>query len=106
VAVVDSSVHVVIRGADPGTDLSVTWSDQSSARVVAPAGSRFTYSAGRIEVDTSRGAIRIELPRTAGDVSVEVDGQLYLQGSPVSLQIMGPMVARTDTTIRFQVGDL
>ena len=105
VAVVDSSVSVVIRGADPGTDLSVTWTNQSSARVVAPTGSRFTYSAGRIEVDTSRGAIRIELPRNAGDVSVEVDGRLYLRGSPLSLQITGPMVDRTDDSIRFQVDD-
>jgi hypothetical protein len=105
VAVVDSAVHVVIRGADPGTDLSVSWTDQSSARVLAPTGSRFTYAAGRIEVDASRGAIRIELPRSAGAVSVEVDGHLYLQGSPVSLQITGPMVDRTDDSIRFQVGD-
>lgn len=103
VAVTDGSVHVIVRGADPGTDLAVTWTQQSSARVIAPAGSRFTYAAGRIEVDASRGDIRVELPRDAGEVSLEVDGRLYLQGSSVALQVFGPMVERTADTIRFRV---
>lgn len=105
VAVIDSSVYVVVRGAHPGTVLSVAWTDQSSARVIAPAGSRFTYAAGRIEVDASRGAISIELPRNAGEVSVEVDGQLYLQGSSAVLQVFGPLVERTRDTIRFRVDE-
>lgn len=105
VAVADGLVQVVVRGATPGTEVSVSWSDQSSARITAPPGSRFTYAAGRVEVDASRGAIHIELPRRAGEVSLEVDGRLYLEGSPDALAVPGPAVELTDDAIRFLVDE-
>jgi len=103
VPVFDGVVQVVVRGADPGTVLEVTWSDQDAARLAAPAGSRFTYAAGRIEVDASRGRLGVELPRAATSVSLEVDGRLYLSGSPASLEVLGPAVERTEDGVRFSV---
>ena len=103
VAVPDGSVHVLVRGADPGTDLIVEWGDEASARVTAPAGSRFTYAAGRVEVDASRGMVRVVLPRSAEEISVEVDGNSYLTGSPRSPIISGPAVERTEDSIRFLI---
>jgi hypothetical protein len=105
VGVEDGFVLVVVRGADPGTELSVTWTDQPSARLNAPPGSRFTYSAGRVEVDASRGPLHIELPRNAGRVSLQVDGRSYLTGSFAALELPGPVTARTDDLIRFRVDD-
>jgi hypothetical protein len=103
VAVPDGFVQVVVRGADPGTELAVTWSEQAVARLSAPPGSRFTYAAGRIEVDASRGAIQVELPRGARRVSLEVDGRLYLSGSSSGLDVLGPAVDRSADSIRFRV---
>jgi hypothetical protein len=103
VPVSDGFVQVVVRGADPGTVLDVTWSDQNAARLAAPAGSRFTYAAGRVEVDASRGRLGVELPLSATHVSLEVDGRLYLSGSPASPEVLGPMVERTERGIRFSV---
>jgi len=103
VPVSDGFVQVVVRGADPGTVLEVTWSDQDAARLAAPAGSRFTYAAGRVEVDASRGRVGVELPRAATHVSLEVDGRLYLSGSPAAPEVLGPAVERSEDGIRFSV---
>jgi hypothetical protein len=103
VAVPEGDVQVAVRGADPGTEISVVWTEQASARLTAPAGSRFTYSAGRIEVDASRGALLIELPRAAAAVSLEVDGRLYLTGSAEEPEVLGPAVETTDDSILFRV---
>ena len=105
VALPDGVVDVVVRGADPGTELVVEWSDQAAARVTAPPGSRFTYSAGRIELDTARGEIRVALPRAARAVSLQVDGRPYMGGSPSALEVTGPTVERTEQSIRFRVDD-
>jgi hypothetical protein len=105
VAAPDGAVQVVVRGATPGTEVSVSRSDQSSARITAPPGSRITYAAGRVEVDASRGSIHNELPRRAGEVSLEVDGRLYLEGSPEALTVPGPAVELTEDAIRFLVSE-
>jgi hypothetical protein len=98
-------VEVVVRGADPGTEMLVEWSDLAAARVTAPPGSRFTYSAGRIELDAARGEIRVALPRGADQISLEVDGRSYMSGSPGEVQVTGPAVERSDGSIRFRVDD-
>jgi hypothetical protein len=106
VAVPDGPVEVIVRGADPGTEVSVEWTARATASVSAPPGSRFTYSAGRIEVDASRGSIRVALPSDATEVVLEVDGVLYLRGSPRALEVTGPAVERTSDGIRFRVDTL
>jgi len=96
-------VHVIVRGATTGSEVLVTWTDEAVASVSAAPGSRFTYAAGRVEVDASRGAVRVELPRAATRVSLEVDGDLYLSGSPSALEVGGASVERTRESIRFRV---
>lgn len=105
VAISDGVVHVVVRGAAPGSEVSVQWTDQRTASLTAPPGSRFTYSSGRVEVDASRGSVGIELPRDARLVSLEVDGDLYLTGSADALEVLGPAFERTDESVRFRVDD-
>lgn len=103
VGIPDGLVEVIVRGADPGTGVFVEWSDLGSARVTAPAGSRFTYAAGRVEVDASRGDLRVELPRDAQEVSLAVDGRVYLTGSAQALEVPGPLVEQDGDALRFQV---
>ena len=103
IAVPEGLVDVVVRGASTGSEVLVTWTDEAAASVSAAPGSRFTYAAGRIEVDASRGTVRLELPRAATRVSLEVDGHLYLTGSPASLEVAGPSVETTLESIRFRV---
>jgi hypothetical protein len=103
VAIPDGRVHVVVRGAAPGSIVSVVWTDQAVASLSAAAGSRFTYASGRIEVDASRGSVDLELPRGAEQVSLEVDGRLYLTGSPERPEVLGPAIERSGEAIRFSV---
>jgi hypothetical protein len=102
VAVLDGFVEVLVRGAAPGSEVAVTWTDEPTASLTAAPGSRFTYASGRAEVDASRGDVRIELPQDAR-VSLQVDGDLYLTGSRSTLEVLGPALERTAETIRFRV---
>ncbi len=52
-----------------------------TARITAPAGSRFTYGDGRAEVVPAPGDVIVELPRSASATTVDVDGATYLSGS-------------------------
>jgi hypothetical protein len=105
VSIQDGSVHVSVRGAAIGSEISVVWTDESTASVTAPAGSRFTYSSGRVEVDASRGSVGLELPREARLVSLDVDGHLYLTGSANALEVPGPAFERTSGSLRFRVDE-
>lgn len=103
VEVPDGLITVVVRGADPGSEISVEWTEELTASLTAPAGSRFTYAAGRVEVDASRGAILVQLPGEASFASLEVDGEVYLAGSREDLTISGPTVEGDGGVIRFVV---
>ncbi len=104
VEVLDGRIEVIVRGAAPGTLVEVVWGEGTSARVEGPRGSGFTYSAGRLEVDATAGALRVELPRAASSAVVEIDGRLFLERSDAAgLRLSVPAVERTDDIVRFVV---
>lgn len=105
VAVPDGFAHIIVRGAAPGSEISVTWTHQPTVSLSAAPGSRFTYASGRVEVDASRGAVLAEFPRDATRISLEVDGYLFLTGSSEALEILGPAIERTNESIRFKVAE-
>ncbi|MEX2467770.1 MAG: hypothetical protein WD995_12740, partial [Gemmatimonadota bacterium] len=94
-------IRVLINSLGPLGRLEVVWIDQATARVDAPAGSRFTYGEGRVEAMVAGGPVRVELPRTGGAVSLEVDGQPYLTRSGEELDVTGPVRQRSDARILF-----
>jgi hypothetical protein len=101
VVVVDA-IEVVVTGAAAGAAVDVTWLDEGSARVAAPSGSEFTFSSGRIEVQATAGALRLELPRAAR-ASVVVNGRDYLERSAAGISVIEPAAEVTDERVRFVV---
>jgi hypothetical protein len=100
---VDGRIGVIVRGVPAGTSIDVAWVDGSNARISAPAGSAFTYAAGRAEVDAVAGPVRIELPRNADLASVAVDDVEYVRRSGAEVRVTGPAVERTEALLRFVV---
>jgi hypothetical protein len=96
-------IAVIVRGAAPGTRVRVEWVERLTASVSAPAGSGFTYGGGRAEVDAAPGALRIELPRTAGYATLEVNGVEYVRRSDEQLDVTGPVTERSDAGVSFIV---
>ena len=99
----DGRLQVILRDAAPGSLLEVAWTDAASARVVAPAGSAFTYADGRIEVDATAGQIRVELPRTLAAATVEVDGVVYVERSAADVTVSRPSAELGGDLVRFVV---
>ncbi|MDP2958152.1 MAG: hypothetical protein Q8N53_17120 [Longimicrobiales bacterium] len=98
-----SGLSLVLRGAAPETEIRVTWIAASEAALFAPVGSRFTSAAGRVEALLVPGTVRVELPRGAVPVSLEVNGRILLRNTPAGLEVSGPVVERTDAGITFRV---
>ena len=72
-------IHIVLTGLATGSDLEVVWVDAATARIAAAAGSSFSFAEELAEARVAPGPVRVELPRFASVVSVEVDGRMYLQ---------------------------
>jgi hypothetical protein len=103
VDVPEGRIHIVLTGLTPGSDLEVVWMDAATARISAAAGSSFSFAEGRAEARVAPGAVRVELPRFASLVSVEVDGRMYVQRTSAGLEVSGPVVEQTDDRIRFAI---
>jgi hypothetical protein len=101
---VTDRIEIVVRGAAAGSALEVVWRDDSAASVAAPEGSSFALGAGRVEVDASAGAIRIEAPRGA-DLAVTVNARTFLERSAAGLTVVEPAAEVTDGGVRFLVRD-
>jgi hypothetical protein len=103
VPVPEGRIRVVVREAEPGSELDVIWSDGSTARIIAPAGSRFAYTDGRAEVVPAKGDVTVEIPRTVSDATLEVDGRTYLAGSSDNPLISGPVIEPATGRVRFRI---
>jgi len=101
VAVPSTGILITIHALGPLEDLEVVWGDQPSARVEAPAGSRFSYAEGRLEALVAGGPVTVSLPRTGAPATLEVDGRPYLVRSGERMDVTGPVGERTDDRIRF-----
>ncbi len=73
------------------------------ARIAAAPGSSFSFTEGRAEATVALGPVRVELPRFAAEVSVEVDGRTYLRRTSAGLEVLEPVVEQTDEMIRFVI---
>jgi hypothetical protein len=101
---VADGIEIVVRNASGGSALELVWRDDAEARVAAPRGSSFALGTGRVEVDASAGAIRIEAPRDA-QIALSVNGRTYLERSAQGLTVSEPAAEVTDAGVRFLVRD-
>jgi hypothetical protein len=52
---------------------------------------------------TSAGPVRVDVPRTVPEVSLEVGGQLYLRVRGGLLDVIAPTTGRSDTQASFRI---
>jgi anti-sigma factor RsiW len=88
-----------------GTELSVAIAEGERATVFAepdPA-TRFTSAPGVLQAAVAGGSVRVELPRGAADVSLEVNGQLYLRAQAGELRFTQPATDSSDVEYSFRI---
>ncbi|MEQ9398041.1 MAG: hypothetical protein RJQ04_02625 [Longimicrobiales bacterium] len=98
----EAPLRISILGLGPDQDVIVRWITVDEVAVLAPAGSRFTSSDGRVEAVVSGGPVTVELPRTMTPATLEVGGRIYLRRSADGLEVQGPTVDRSDDRIFFR----
>jgi hypothetical protein len=102
-SVPSGALRVILRDVAPGTQVRVLLVAGTEAAVYAPAGSRFTSAAGRVEARVTPGEVRVELPSGVDPVSLEVGGRIFLRSTDAGLEVRGPIVTRTEDEILFRV---
>lgn len=101
--VAEGPLTVVLRGAEPGTEVRVRWVPAREAALLAPVGSRFTSGAGRMEATLAPGLVRVELPEGVVPVTLEVDGRTLLRVTAAGVDVTGPVLSRSAAGITFRV---
>ena len=86
-----------------GTELRVVPVNGERATVFADTETRFTSAEGVIEAAVTGGAVRVELPRGAGDASLEVNGQLYVRAQGGELRFTVPAADSSDAEVSFRI---
>ena len=73
----------------------------SQAGIFGGEGTRFRTEAGRVIATGPPGDVTMEIPMEASPVLVVVNGEVYLRKTEEGLELLGPVLARTPTEIRF-----
>ncbi len=96
-------VRVELVSLPPGGEVRVEWVDRDDAAVVAPGGSRFETSPGRVQVAVAGSRVRVELPRSVPRALVLGNGERYLARSGDRLELPGPVAAGSGDTLLFRL---
>jgi hypothetical protein len=100
-SVEDGTVEIWIHHLPEEAELRVLWVEGQEAWVYAGESTRFNRSEGRLEAFDPPGAVRVEIPRNAGRVTLGLDGEIILSKVGDELEIRGPVRQRTPSEIRF-----
>jgi anti-sigma factor RsiW len=96
------SLRVSLRMTS-GSELLVLLVDGDSAAVLAPVDARLAGTDGLVEANAPTGPVRVELPRSVADVSLEVGGQLYLRVRSGALEVIAPTESRSESQVSFRI---
>lgn len=96
-------VRVELVSLPPGGEVRVEWVDRDDAAVVAPGGSRFETSPGRVQVAVAGSRVRVELPRSVPRALVLGNGERYLARSGDRLDVTGPVAGTSGDTLLFRL---
>ncbi len=77
-SVQEGPVVVELADVPPGTSIEVLWLGGSSVAVRGAAGSSFSSAEGRVQASIVGGPVTVELPESIDDVSLTVNGRMYL----------------------------
>jgi hypothetical protein len=86
----------------PNTELTVVFVDGDRGTIHANPDTNFLIADGLIGGTVHSGPVRVELPRAAADVSLEVGGQPYLQMQNGQVTFRAPPADSTDATFTFR----
>ncbi len=98
------NIRVEVATLPAGAEVRVRLIDGGAAGVFGPTGTRFRTSDGRVEVLNPDRVVRVELPRTLGEATITVGGQVYLRKLGPRVEVSGPVSDSTGTEIRFRPG--
>lgn len=104
---VDGRVRIVLEAPAPDCQVRVRLVDGERAVLHATGGAasaRFRTAPGRIEmVGGGVGEVRVELPRSARDARVEVNGKPYVIKDGDTLRLLAPLADTTSAEMVFRV---
>ena len=103
VPLTDGRIRIVLTGASPGTEVELFWTEGASARIAAGPDARFAVGVGRAEVAVGLGPVRLEIPRFAALVSLEVNGRTFLRRDAGALEVLVPPAESSESGLRFTV---
>ena len=87
----------------PGTELTVVFVDGERGTIHANPDTNFLSADGLIGGTVHSGPVRVELPRAAAVVSLEVGGQPYLEMQNGQVTFRAPPVDSTNATFTFRI---
>jgi hypothetical protein len=99
----DGSVVVELEQVPSGTSIEIQWLSGPAVTVRAAPGSSFASAEGLLRATITGGPVMIELPESASEVSLSVNGRMYMQRSPGGESVSGPVDERDANRIRFIV---
>jgi hypothetical protein len=97
------ALAVSLVEVEPGTLVIVRWVEGTRAAALAGTGARFRAADGRIEVTAVSDSISVDLPLDVAEVSLEVNGRMYLRKMGERLDVAGPVITRSPEEIRLRV---
>jgi anti-sigma factor RsiW len=86
-----------------GTELSVVFVDGERATVHANADTNFLTADGLLQARVVSGPVRVELPRGAADVSLEVGSEPYLRMQNGQVTFREPVADSSDAEFKFRI---
>jgi hypothetical protein len=99
----DGPVVVELDQVPSGTAIEVRWVAGPAVAVRAAPGSSFSSAEGRVRATIVGGPVTVELPESIDEVSLTVNGRMYLRRSAGSEDVPGPVNERDAERIRFIV---
>jgi hypothetical protein len=103
VPLTEGRIRVVLTGAAPGSEVDLVWTDGASARIAAGPDASYEVGVGRAEVDVGVAPVRLEIPRFAAIVLLDVNGRTYLRREGGALEVLVSPAERSEAGIRFTV---
>lgn len=97
-------LRLVLRDVAGGTPVEVAFVASGSAGAFVTGEARFQAGEGRIDVTAPTGPVRLEVPATATELVLVVDGVTWLTRTGERVEVAGPVVERSEDGVRFVVG--
>ena len=97
----EEGVELWVQDLSEGAEVRVVWVEGDQAGIFGQEGTLYRREANRLEAQGPPGSVRIEIPRSFSGTVIGVNGRIILRKSGESLEVLGPVLSRTESEIRF-----